>query len=256
MSGRPLRASTLSPRLLPPPCGFPPECRPEWARVLDLIATADLGQPTFWERLGRLFTRKRGLTTSQLRQIHHILRIQCRPAEQQSFFTYAAACRAWYAALEHVVASSAAGWDWRMMPAQHAPINAAEQALGDALKRAGLAADAQLGVSSRGGPRRGGWMGNWWLDFAHRDPDYLLKIDIELDGRHHRYADRAERDERRNETLQARGWYVYRIPGLLITQRREDAAVAELLQTVHDHHRAVVAACLDPPSLERLCATF
>jgi hypothetical protein len=74
------------------------------------------------------------------------------------------------------------------------------------------------------------------------DPCVLLKIDIELDGWHHRQADRAERDEVRNQSLQRRGWYVYRIPGGVIARRQEECAIAALMVVVRNHHHAVTIA--------------
>ena len=68
-----------------------------------------------------------------------------------------------------------------------------------------------MGVAQERGGRRGGWYGSFWLDCAHRDPTYLLRIDIDLDGKHHDWRERMARDAERNRSLMERGWYVVRI---------------------------------------------
>jgi hypothetical protein len=163
-----------------------------------------------WGRLAPAHSHTQALAVSAA--VRAVLKPPYPPllnCENYTMYTVGAdrlACRAWYGRLVACATTQAGSWDWRMTPACHAKVNDAEVRLGAALHGAGLAVEAQVGVSPRGGRRRGGWYANWWLDYAHRDPSVLLKIDIELDGWHHRQADRTERDEVRNQTLQRRGW--------------------------------------------------
>ena len=230
--------------LLPPDCGLPPIGRPEWTAFWHRLAAIDPGRPPLWERLTRALLLRTGPTPSQRRRWEQATAGLTAPTDLHAFFGYVAACRVWYGHLVACTTTRAAEWDWHMTLARTAQVNDAEQQLGSALLRGGLAVQAQLGVSSRGG-RGGGWFDNYWLDYAYRDHAHLLKIDVELDGWHHQRADRAERDEVRNERLRLRGWYVYRVPGSVVARRQQEQAVAELMKTVRAHRHAAMVAWLD-----------
>jgi len=249
--------SPVAVRLLPPQCGAAPLVPADADVFLQRIDTLRFEPPTVGEALrddllalpralfGRRYHgRQRGLTRFQTRRWCREVAPHLSAAERAAFADYAEACRRWCREMRRSTERGERAWDWRMTSARNVQPNAAEQQLEQALVTAGLPVDGQVGVSRHreGGRRRGGWYGNWWLDYAHRDRAYLLKIDIELDGWHHRQPDRAQRDAVRNECLQGRGWYVCRVPGMVISRQQQDQAILPLLECVRTHRLAVLTA--------------
>jgi hypothetical protein len=145
--------------------------------------------------------------------------------------------------------------DWSMTPAPKAKVSEPEQRLAHALEASGIHVQCQVGVAKKeGGARQGGWYGSYWLDCAHRDRSHLLRIDIELDGKHHYAVDRQEKDDRRNQVLADRGWYVLRLGGRILGQENQRLAVANLVELIATHKQAVHLATLDPKTVEGLFA--
>lgn len=143
--------------------------------------------------------------------------------------------------------------DWTATSARRVDLNPYEQDLGRRFTALGLPVQAQVGVSKSGGRRRGGWFGAYWLDWAHRDRDYLLRLDIEMDGKSLQRPDMIERDERRNETVRRRGWYVLRVTSM--AARNENAMQAIMgvaSERVRWHRQAAVLARSDVRLLSRL----
>ncbi len=95
-----------------------------------------------------------------------------------------------------------------------------------------------ISSQDNGGRRRGGWFASYWLDCAHRDVRYGLRLDIELDGRAHLYGDRPTRDA----LLRQRGWYIVRLPGTVLHTAEFDQAVGAVAALADQHRRAVVLA--------------
>lgn len=61
---------------------------------------------------------------------------------------------------------------------------------------------------------------NYFLDFLFISPDGI-KIDIEIDGGQHEYADRKEIDKIRDKALRNNGFIVYRIPRININKSKQ-----------------------------------
>jgi len=152
------------------------------------------------------------------------------------------------------VTDDAADPDWDMTSARGVWPNPAEQRLADALAGAGLPVQAQVGVSKYGGRRRGGWFASYWLDCAHRDVRYGLRLDIELDGRAHLYGDRPTRDARRDALVRQRGWYIVRLPGSVLYTAGFAQAVGAVAALADQHRRAVVLARSDVGQIMRALA--
>jgi hypothetical protein len=169
---------------------------------------------------------------------------------RQMLLNYAMSCRAWEQVLNGNIGSGRADPDWDMTSARRVRPSAPEARLAARLEQAGLPVQAQVGVSQMGGRRRGGWFRAFWLDCARRDIAFLLRMDIELDGAHHRTPERQRRDELRNGLLKLRGWYVLRFDSRL---QRADQELQQAVQTTvkiaRRHRRAVLLARTDPGAL-------
>lgn len=169
---------------------------------------------------------------------------------RRAVLDYALCCRIWAQVLDGTIGSGSADPDWDMASARRVQPSAPEARLAFALERAGLPVQAQVGVSRLGGRRRGGWFRAFWLDCAHRDIGFLLRMDIELDGATHRTPHRRERDALRNHLLQMRGWYILRFDARVL---RADADLQRAVRTVaaiaRRHRRAVVLGRTDPTAL-------
>jgi hypothetical protein len=169
---------------------------------------------------------------------------------RQMLLDYALSCRAWEQVLNGTIGSGRADPDWDMTSARQVRPSAPEARLAARLEQAGLPVQAQVGVSQMGGRRRGGWFRAYWLDCAHRDIAFLLRMDIELDGAHHRTPERQRRDELRNELLKVRGWYVLRFDGRLLRADQElQQAVQTTVKIARRHRRAVLLARTDLSAL-------
>lgn len=199
--------------------------------------------------------RYRGLSRPQTRRWAAYVAEHLGSAEQAALVAYAQECRAWAKRLARQTKRKGAAADWTATPARNVALNSYEHRLGEAFTALGLPVQAQVGVSKTGGPRRGGWFRAYWLDWAHRDPDYLLRLDIEMDGKDHRRQDRAVRDTQRNDLLCQRGWYVLRVTSA--AARRETAMqeiMAVAVERVRLHRQAIVLARSDVRLLTRLLA--
>ena len=168
------------------------------------------------------------------------------PADaQRQLWTYAGKCRQWEEHLRAIITNDEADADWDMDSADGVELNPFEVELEARFRDAGLAVDAQVGVSRHGGMRSGGWLGAYWLDLAHRDVPYLLRVDIELDGYHHRWDVHRARDEERNTALRRRGWYILRLDSRAMVSDGPDGAIRQVLAVRSVHRRAIVLARSD-----------
>lgn len=197
--------------------------------------------------------RSRGLSRPQTRRWAAQAAAILNPTERAAVVVYARACRAWLNSVAQTTQRRGASYDWTATAARNVAPNNYERALGAQFAALGLPVEAQVGVAKQGGRRRGGWFGAYWLDWAHRDRDYLLRLDIEMDGQHHQRAERMARDAERNACVQRRGWYVLRVTSA--AARRPDA-MQTILATVAErarwHRQAVVLARSEVRLLARL----
>ena len=198
--------------------------------------------------------RAGGLTTEGSERWAEAAQAILAPDEGPSLAAYCQACRQWERRLDKNIGSMAADPDWDMGSAQRVPPSVPEAFLARSLEAAGISVQAQVGVSPHGGRRHGGWFGAFWLDCAHRDVAFLLRLDIELDGAHHGRADRAARDEARNQFLQARGWYVLRVDSHNLGREEHSRAVEAVAKLVRRHRRAIMVARSDPSAIDRVLA--
>ena len=177
------------------------------------------------------------------------------PLERSALLAYARDCRAWERRLRRRIGSDRADPDWDMTSAPNVAPSAPEAMFAHALEDAGIPVWAQVGVAKeKGGRRRGGWYGSFWLDCAHRDIGYLLRIDLELDGHHHQLAERKVRDAERNAILAQRGWYVVRLSASALGGEGQRRMVGEVVALAARHRHAIVVARSHLPALERAVA--
>jgi hypothetical protein len=193
--------------------------------------------------------RARGLTAEEMMQWTDAARAILTPEEQVSLAAYVQACRAWEQRLDKHIGSMAADPDWDMSSAPRVPASAPEAFLARSLEEVGIPMHAQVGVSRLGGRRHGGWFRAFWLDCAHRDVAFLLRLDVELDGATHQAPERAARDAMRNALLQARGWYVLRMDSRNLGRNEHYRACDVVVKLVRRHRRAVVLARSELPTL-------
>ena len=189
--------------------------------------------------------RAAGLSAADLATWCASVREELEPEPRLQLLQYVAHCRLWDVCLDGVI-GGIGDPDWDMTSARRVVPSAPEAHLAAALQRAGLPLQCQVGVSQYGGPRKGGWFNAFWLDCAHRDVAFLLRIDIELDGITHRAVERRVRDSVRNTLLAHRGWYVFRFDARLLRQPEAlERAVRSVLSLARRHRRAVVLARTD-----------
>lgn len=189
--------------------------------------------------------RAAGLSAPDLTAWCASVREALEPETRLQLLRYVADCRLWDVCLDGVI-GGIGDPDWDMTSARRVVPSAPEAQLAAALQRAGLPLQCQVGVSQFGGPRKGGWFNAFWLDCAHRDVAFLLRIDIELDGITHSAVERRVRDSVRNTLLAHRGWYVFRFDARLLRQTEAlERAVRSVLSLARRHRRAVVLARTD-----------
>jgi hypothetical protein len=196
--------------------------------------------------------RAGGLTTEGSERWAEAAQAILAPEEGAHLTAYCQECRQWERRLDKNIGSMAADPDWDMGSARGIPPSAPEAFLARSLEAAGISMQAQVGVSRHGGRRQGGWFRAFWLDCAHRDVAFLLRLDVELDGVHHGRADRAARDEERNRFLQARGWYVLRVDSRNLGREEHSRAVKVAAKLVWRHRRAIMLARSDLPAINRV----
>ena len=243
--------------IIPPAAGFPPMV-PEGAQeIVDTLAA--IRPPEAHRATSRsLFRRVFDLLRKMLLGQHPTATPAPTPPAPQglsmvihspirdAIFAYAEACRHWKQRLVATTEHRSAQADWHMTSARNVDLNSGEQILARTLAEAGVVVQSQVGVAkARGGRRRSGWYDNYWLDFAHRDWQHFLRIDIELDGHHHYQRDRVIRDHARNAVLAERGWYVVRISGQVLGQENHRRALAQLRGLIAQHTNAVRIARLE-----------
>lgn len=152
-------------------------------------------------------------------------------------------CERWAKSLRATLCDEGDPRDYTTATARNRQHNPYEEKLARIFANVGLPLEAEVGVSRDGGSRRGGWYGSYWLDLAHRDASHNLLLDIEMDGRRHRAADRVERDEVRNERLCRRGWYVLRVPSRVLHQPTVASGVAaRTVEEMRRHRQVMVMA--------------
>lgn len=255
--------------ILPPVIGAAPEPPPELDAALGLLDVLQAEPRSLNDRLHtqvsallrraaatladqRYRPRAHGLSASETERWAQQATLVLQSQAGQLLIGYARTCQEWERRLRAAIGSDAADPDWDMTSAKRVEPNAAEAFLAQTLEEAGIPVQAQVGVSRNGGERRGGWYAAYWLDCAHRDVAYLLRIDIELDGRHHYNQQRRQRDEQRNQAIQSRGWYVVRLGGRIIGQRNHLLALDQIVALTERHRRAIVLARSDLRTLERV----
>jgi hypothetical protein len=186
--------------------------------------------------------RATGLTSNSASRWVEIAQAGVAPEEQSCVVSYIQACRQWEQCLDRNIGSMAADPDWDMGSAKKVRPSAPEAHLAQSLEQAGIPMQAQVGVSRNGGPRHGGWFRNYWLDCAHRDVAFLLRIDVELDGATHRTPEVERRDAMRNTLLRQRGWYVLRFDNRNLDREQHNRALDVIVKLVQRHRRSVVLA--------------
>jgi hypothetical protein len=193
-----------------------------------------------------------GLSAMELERWAEQANAMLAPVLRAELLLYTRTCRAWERLLARNISSSAADPDWDMTSAQHVEPSMPEVFLAQSLSEVGIPLEAQVGVSRYGGSRRGGWFNAYWLDWAHRDVAFLLRLDVELDGARHRQPERWFRDEIRDAQLQERGWYIMRIDSRILGRGQQYRAREALLRLVQRHRRSIVLARTDRHRLEQL----
>jgi hypothetical protein len=259
--------------IIPPAVGMAPEPPAEIVATVDILEVIHAGPRTRSDQLqtalGTLVRRavvalagKRfrphahGLSARETEQWAQQAAPLLSAAARAKLLEYARACQDWTRALHSAIGSNKADPDWDMTSARNVEPSAPEAFLARSLAAAGIPVQAQVGVAKeRGGRRRGGWYGAFWLDCAHRDAAYLLRVDIELDGRHHYRQERQARDQERNQILADRGWYVVRLSGRIIGQANHHQALDRLVAVVERHRRAIVLGRSDLSTLARVLAS-
>lgn len=189
--------------------------------------------------------RAEGLTAGEASRWAEAAHSILAPEERSALDCYVAECRHWEQRLDENIGSMAADPDWDMGSALRVPPSAPEAFLAESIEDLGIPMQAQVGVSRYGGRRQGGWFRAFWLDCAHRDVAFLLRLDVELDGATHRIIEGAARDEVRNTLLQARGWYILRVDSRNLGREQHYRAREDIDKLVRRHRRAIVLARTD-----------
>lgn len=255
--------------LLAPHGGFPlspPEGSEAVVRALEVLSRErEARQRDLLPRMARAFLRRlfrrpraadqRANAVDMAEQEVRRLLATLPDGRRHAVLEYVRTCRTWSARLDSTINSRWSYADWDMTPAPKAKVSEPEQRLAHALEASGIHIQCQVGVAKEaGGARQGGWYGSYWLDCAYRDRSHLLRIDIELDGKHHYNRERQDKDERRNQVLADRGWYVLRLGGRILGQENQRLAIANLVELISAHRQAIHLATLDPKTIEDVLA--
>ena len=217
--------------------------RGQFRRVVESMIGADL--------LDLTRARAEGLIASELDEWALNARAALPYEACCTLLEYAEACRTWERALDTTIGSGLVDPDWDMASARGVAPHAQEAQLGHRLEERGVEVQSQVGVSQVGGARSGGWFAAYWLDCAHRDVGFLLKIDIELDGMAHRQEERHERDALRDALLAERGWYIVRIEYASARPDGYQRACTAIAALARRHRRAIMLGRTDAGALAR-----
>ncbi len=121
---------------------------------------------------------------------------------------YGQACIAWARRLTALVRSEDLFSESDTIEPPPGSLRHQEKGLGQALRYVHLAVERDVAVPN-GLPGTRPYTRRYWPDLALRGPFYALLVDIECDGDSH--FERAQKDRRRNEWMQGRGWCVARL---------------------------------------------
>lgn len=147
-----------------------------------------------------------------LRNWARICRSSLSLQECQSLLLYTAACEQWAYSLAQLHLRAEAAGDYRARPAEDRSWTDHECRFAMQFEARHIKLEPQLVVSQHAQACHGAYWDSYWLDGAYRDGLHELLVDVELDGLHHQDIAQRCHDQRRNDCLRRRGWYVLRVP--------------------------------------------
>jgi hypothetical protein len=200
--------------------------------------------------LGRSGPRAHGLSTSETVRWAQDIRGTLGDAQRAQLLEYVGTCRDWDSALRAAIERSESDWEWESV--LHVRPNTVDDAMAASLAVVGIPVQRHAKIAEE--EARRWWGGAYdaiWLRWAHRDRAHLLRIAIELDGQYLHIVGGEGRDQKRDQILADRSWYVARLSGSIAQHEIHRLAQERLTALVKQHRRAIVVARSDVPALMR-----